>query len=1677
MVAPTARLMPRTRMAVAVLLLALTALPFLRNSAQAVVGDKVAIGDVSKPEASGGGTTTFTFTVTLTNGAAVYGGETVAWTTEDGTAKGGADCATTGVDFVTSSGTLTFDPVGTKTKTIDVLVCKDSQAEPNEAFTVKLSSETNPTLFDTPNGDDSGVGTISNDDGVAPAITGAHTSASEGNSGTTPMTWTLNLSSVATGPVTVGYSIEANTAATPGDYVQGTNPLSGTLTFASGESAKTLNVNIVGDTVNEGNEIVHLKLSAPSNATLGTSQYNGTILDDDTTPVLTLDPGPTVAENSGPANFTVKLNPASGREVTVNFTTANGTASSPGDFAGGTQKVTFAPSETTKVVPITIVDDANYEGEETFSATISGAAFGTVDATKSTATAKITDNESAPSISIANATGSEGSGKVEFIVSLTKDGAPVDAATPVTVGYQTSALTAKPTEDYTEAAGTVTIPVTANSAKITVVVTNDTRHEDTEKMKVTLSNASGAVIDDGEAEGTITDGDNPPTIVAASPPDIAEGNTGTTPLNFTVKLSAESGRDAHITYATGDTTSTKAASGVDYAPVAQTLVIPAGSTEAVIPVSIYGDVKDEENETFKLTLTPGTGVGGPSATTLTGTIADDDAAPTVSIDDVTVQEGNTGVTTPAVFTVTLSNPSGKPVTVKASTADDSASAAGNDYTAQTLTSVVFAEGEVSKPFTVNVKGDAAPENNEQFKVNLTSGADPAVLDTGTGTIADDDGAVPVVSVADASGNEGDPIAFAATLSNPSTSSITVSYITNTTGTATSGTDYTAITNGSIVFPANSVGPVTIPIQSLEDPTDEPDETFTITLSNPTPSDKASIGRGTATGTIVDDDGTPVASVSQAGASFSEGVSSVIYTVTLNGTSDVPVTIKYATTDGSAKAGQDYTAKSGELTIPKGSTSGTVSVALINDALDENDENFTFSLTDATNATLSATANTLTTTIVDNDASPAVSVGNASVTEGDTGNRTATFTVTLAAASARTASVLWATQAGDGDQTEITPVTDDATADTDYATSSGVVTFLPGELTKTVTVPVIGDNANEATEYFRVVLSEPDAATLGTATGMGTILDDDAADISVADVTAAEGAGTLTFVVTLAEVPLEAVSVDYFLKDGSGSSPADWGPKAAGTLNFAAGDQAQDVVVPINEDALDEANESFFIVLENAVNATITDSEGKGTITDNDDPPALTVADETIEEGTGGSKTLSFTLTLSAVSGQTAKVAYATANDTATSTADYTHTTGTATFAPGETTKQVQVPIKTDSMDEVNETFFLVLSSPSNLTMPETPKATGTITDDDALPTLKINDIGVKEPKTGTANAVFTISLSSISGKTVKTNWKTVDGTAKSTDYSVSSGTATIPPGSSSVTIVVPVKADSVAENAETFSVQLSLPTEATYFDAMGVGTITDSGRTGYLITAEDGGIFAYGDAVFYGSIGGKVQNAPVVGMAWTPDHNYYWQVGRDGGIFSYGVTGGRFFGSAAGKATAPVVGMASTASGKGYWIASADGNVYNFGDAPALGNMFGKPLNKPIVTIVANRAGTGYYLIASDGGVFNYNSPMYGSLGNIGLVSPIVGAAVTQTGGGYYMVAKDGGVFAFGDGTSHFFGSMAGQGMNNFVGIAVSDSPWGYRLLNGAGEIYGFGTTGTHLGSPAKSGLKLFLPASGLVGF
>jgi hypothetical protein len=205
---------------------------------------------------------------------------------------------------------------------------------------------------------------------------------------------------------------------------------------------------------------------------------------------------------------------------------------------------------------------------------------------------------------------------------------------------------------------------------------------------------------------------------------------------------------------------------------------------------------------------------------------------------------------------------------------------------------------------------------------------------------------------------------------------------------------------------------------------------------------------------------------------------------------------------------------------------------------------------------------------------------------------------------------------------------------------------------------------------------------------------------------------------------------------------------------------------------------------------------------------------------------------------------------------------------------------------------------------------------------------------------------------------------------------------------------------------------------------------GYWLVASDGGIFAYGDAHFYGSTGNIALNKPIVGMASTPDGKGYWLVASDGGIFAFGDAA--FYGSTGNIAlNKPIVGMASTPDGRGYWLVATDGGIFAFGDAVLLRlDRQHRPLNKPIVGMASTPDGKGYWLVASDGGIFAFgDATFYGSAGNIALNKPVVGMAATTDGRGYWLVATDGGIFSYGDAAFH--GSTGDIALNKpVVGMA-----------------------------------------------
>ncbi|HEV3266750.1 MAG TPA: hypothetical protein VG014_14605, partial [Acidimicrobiales bacterium] len=145
---------------------------------------------------------------------------------------------------------------------------------------------------------------------------------------------------------------------------------------------------------------------------------------------------------------------------------------------------------------------------------------------------------------------------------------------------------------------------------------------------------------------------------------------------------------------------------------------------------------------------------------------------------------------------------------------------------------------------------------------------------------------------------------------------------------------------------------------------------------------------------------------------------------------------------------------------------------------------------------------------------------------------------------------------------------------------------------------------------------------------------------------------------------------------------------------------------------------------------------------------------------------------------------------------------------------------------------------------------------------------------------------------------------------------------------------------------------------------------GYWLVASDGGIFSFGDTLFYGSTGGLTLTQPIVGMAATPDGKGYWLVAADGGIFSFGDA--VFYGSTGAMTlNKPIVGMAATPDGRGYWLLASDGGIFSFGDAAFFGSTGGMALNKPIVGMAATPDGLGYWLVASDGGIFSFGDTVF----------------------------------------------------------------------------------------------------------
>ena len=1369
------------------------------------------------------------FTVTLSGPVSTP--VVVGWSTSDGTATAGSDYT------AVSSGTVTFAAGLTASQALTVTTLGDSLAEGDETFTVTLSGSNLPDGVSL--GTAAATGTITDDEALTVSVAGPSTVA-EGSAATFTVTVAGGTS---TAPVVVTYAV-GGTATSGTDY---TAP-SGTLTLGAGVAVGTIAIQTLDDMVLDRGETLSVTLTGATTqagtVSPETTAAVTTIVDGGTATVAVLSDG-AVTEGSA-AQFTVTLSDPVSTPVVVGWSTSDGSATAGSDYtAVSSGTVTFgAGSTASQTLAVTTLGDALAEEEETFTLTLTGSNLPDgVSVGTATATGTITDDEALTVAVAGPSTVVEGS-SATFTVAV----AGGTSTAPVVLTY-TVGGTATSGTDYTAPSGTLTLGAGDAVGTIAIQTLDDMVLDRGETLVVTLTSAttSAGMVTVGSQPAATTTINDPgiETVSVTAGGAVTEGASAT----FTVALSGPVSSPVTLSWSTSDGT---AAAGSDYTAVSSgTVTFGAGSTASqTLTVPTLGDSLAEEEETFTVTLTGSNLPDGVSlgTATATGRITDDEALAVTVAGPTTVVEGNT-----ATFTVTVAGGTSTAPVVVTYTVGGTATS-GSDYTAPSGTLTLVA-GASSGTIAIATAADAVLDPGETVSVTLSGASTAAGTVTAGSTAAvatiADEGTETVSVTADGAVTEGTAATFTVTLSGPVSSPVTVGWSTSD-GTATAGSDYTAVSSGTVTFGAGSTASQTLTVPTLGDSLAEGEETFAVTLTGVNLPAGVSLGTATATGRITDDE---ALAVTVAGPTTVVEGNTATFTVTVaGGTSTAPVVVTY-TVGGTATSGSDYTAPSGTLTLVAGASSGTIAIATAADAVLDPGETVSVTLSGASTAagTVTAGSTAAVATIADEGTETVSVTADGAVTEGTA----ATFTVTLSGPVSSPVTLSWSTSDGT------------AAAGSDYtAVSSGTVTFGAGSTaSQTLTVPTLGDSLAEEEETFTVTLTGvnlPAGVSLGTATATGRITDNEALAVTVAGPTTVVEGNTATFTVTVAGGTSTAPVVVTYTVGGTATSGADY-TAPSGTLTLVAGASSGTIAIATAADAVLDPGETVSVTLSGASTAAGTVTAGSTaavvTIADEGTETVSVSADGAVTEGTAAT----FTVALSGAVSSAVTVGWSTSDGTATAGSDYAAvSSGTVTFAAHSTASQtLSVSTLGDSLAEGEETFAVTLTGvnlPAGVSL-GTATATGRITDDEALTVSVAGPTTVVEGNTAT----FTVSVAGGTSTAPVVVTYTLGGTATpGADYTAPGGTLTLDAGASSGMIAIATTADAVLDPDETLSVTLSGASTAagtvTAGSTAAVVTIADEGTETVSVTS-DGAVTEGTSATFTVALSGAVSSAVTVGWS------------------------------------------------------------------------------------------------------------------------------------------------------------------------------------------------------------------------
>jgi sulfur transfer complex TusBCD TusB component (DsrH family) len=962
----------------------------------------------------------------------------------------------------------------------------------------------------------------------------------EGNSGSTIYTFTVNRSGLDLNrTTTVNYSVSGQGAnpAEAGDFTGGVFP-SGTITFTSGQTSQTVQIQVSGDATVESDEGFQVTLSNPSAlAVINTASATGIIRNDDFHPdflEITATDADKPEGNSGTTAFTftvIRSGLDLNRTTTVNYTVlgqganpASGSDFATSVFPSGT--ITFTSGQTSQTLEIQIAGDTTVEPDEGFQVVLSNPSALAVINT-ATASGVIRNDDFHPdflAIATTDADKPEGdSGATVYSFTISRIGLDLNRTT--TVNYAVTGQGANPASasDFVGGvfpSGTITFTSGQTSQTVQIQVSGDTAVESDEGFEVTLSNPSAlAIINTASANGVIRNDDFHPDFleIVATDADKPEGNSGSTTYTFTVNRSVlDLNRTTTVNYAvTGQGANPASASDfVGGVFPSGTVTFNSGQTSQTVQIQVAGDTTVESDEGFQVTLSNPSALAVINTAAATGFIRNDDFHPDflgIVATDADKPEGNSG---PTSYTFTI-NRNGSDlnrtttvnytVTGQGANPADASDFVGGIFPTGTIT---FTSGQTSQTLEIQASGDTTVEFDEGFLITLSDPSPLAVINTASasGVIRNDDFHPDFLEIVatDADKPEGNsgPTTFTFTIQRTGLDLnrvTTVSYSVNGLGADPASTsDFVGgnYPSGIVTFAAGQASH-TLEILVSGDTTVEADEGFEVTLSSP--SALAVINTASAAGLIRNDDSHPdFLEIVATDADQPEGNSgTTIYTFTINRSGidlNRTTTVNYAVTGQGANpaSASDFAGgvwPSGTVTLAPGQTSETIEIEVVGDTLVEFDERFAVTLSDPSTFTVLAVASA-SGTIRDDDTPNEpdrleIVATDAVKPEGLFGPTPFTFTINRSGSSLNHTTTVEYSVSSFG----ANPASPNDFVGNAYP--SGTIQFLPGQTSFSLVIMVNGDMQPEPDEGFRVTLSNASLTTvIDTAVATGLIQRDE-----------------------------------------------------------------------------------------------------------------------------------------------------------------------------------------------------------------------------------------------------------------------------------------------------------------------------------------------------------------------------------------------------------------------------------------------------------------------------------------------------------------------------------------------------------------------------------------------------------